>query len=159
MVIDASVARSAGETEHPVSSACRRFLSTTTELGHRVVMTAEIRREWRKHASRYTRRWLTQMYGRKLVCVSTMDRDEQLRRKVAREIPSLPDIHLVKAASAADRLVVSQDERARSAYRRAAGSIPELRRIVWVNPARHSETPIDWLCSGALAEASRQLGK
>ena len=41
LVIDADVARSAGETEHPVSSACGKFLSTTTELGHRVVMTAE----------------------------------------------------------------------------------------------------------------------
>ena len=41
LVIDATVAHSAGETEHPVSSACRKFLSTTTELGHRVVMTAE----------------------------------------------------------------------------------------------------------------------
>ena len=52
LVIDADVARSAGETEHPVSSACGKFLSTTTELGHRVVVTGEIRREWRKHASR-----------------------------------------------------------------------------------------------------------
>ena len=61
------------------------FLSTTTELGHRVVMTAEITAGVGvSHASRYTRRWLTQMYGRKLVCVSTMDRDEQLRRKVLR---------------------------------------------------------------------------
>ena len=159
LVIDANVAQSAGETEHPVSSACRNFLSTTTELGHRVVMTAEIQREWREHASRYARRWLTGMYGRRLVYRSTVDRDEQLRRRVARELPGLQDIHLVEAASATDRLVVSQDERARSAYRGAAGSIPELRRIVWVNPARHSETPIDWLCSGALAEASRQLGK
>ena len=28
LVIDADVVHSAGETEHPVSSACRRFLET-----------------------------------------------------------------------------------------------------------------------------------
>ena len=36
--------------------------------------------------------------------------------------------------------------------------MPELRVVVWVNSARHSETPIDWLRSGARAAASRQLG-
>ena len=40
LVIDAKVARSAGETEHRVSSACWEFLDTTTLFGHRVVMTA-----------------------------------------------------------------------------------------------------------------------
>ena len=100
LVIDADVARSAGETEHPVSSACGKFLSTTTELGHRVVVTGEIRREWRKHASRYTRRWLVGMYGGRLVWGSTVDCDDQLRRRVACELPGLQDIHLVEAAIA-----------------------------------------------------------
>ena len=34
LVIDADVVHSAGETEHPVSSACRRFLETVLDVGH-----------------------------------------------------------------------------------------------------------------------------
>ena len=158
LVIDANVARSSGETEHPASRKCREFLDATTEFGHRVVMTAEIQQEWRTHASRYASRWLTRMYARRRVYRSAVGRDDQLRRRVALVLPSSPDLHLVEAANATDRLVASQDERARSALRRAAGRIGELQRIVWVNPVHHSETPIDWLRRGAKSEVGRQLG-
>jgi hypothetical protein len=83
LVIDANVARSSGETEHPASGKCREFLDATTEFGHRVVMTAEIQQEWRTHASRYASRWLTRMYARRRVYRSTVGRDDQLRRRVA----------------------------------------------------------------------------
>ena len=45
LVIDADVVHSAGETEHPVSSACRRFLETVLDVGHQVVMTDAIMAE------------------------------------------------------------------------------------------------------------------
>ena len=67
LVIDADVARSAGETEYAVSSACRQFLDAVTEYRHRVVITPELQNEWREHASRYPNRWLRRMYARRLV--------------------------------------------------------------------------------------------
>lgn len=61
LVIDANVVRAAGETEHTVSSACRKFLDAVARFEHRVVMTTEIQQEWRDHASRYARKWLTRI--------------------------------------------------------------------------------------------------
>lgn len=158
LVVDANVARSAGETEHAVSSACRSFLNAITKSEHRVVMTDEIQQEWREHASKYSSRWLTSMYARKLVFRSAVRRDDQFRKRVAQHHRNTHDMHLVEAATATDRLVASQDERARLEFGTAAVNIRELRRIVWVNPAREAEAPIDWLRSGAVAEASRMLG-
>ena len=158
LVIDANVARSAGETEHAVSSACRKFLDAVTVCEHRVVMTAEIQQEWRKHASRYARRWLTRMYGRRLVYRTPVASDDRLRRRVALVLPSLDDLHLMEAAQATDKLVASQDERARSKLRAVAVSVRVLRSIVWVNPTRAAETPVDWLSNGAVVEESRKLG-
>ena len=39
-----------------------------------------------------------------------------------------------------------------------SGKIREIQIVVWVNPTRKEESPIDWLTSGAVAEANRQLG-
>ena len=47
LVIDADVAHSAGESEHPISSACRKFLDTVLSVGHHVVMSEAIQEEWR----------------------------------------------------------------------------------------------------------------
>lgn len=158
LVIDADVARSAGETKHPVSSACRQFLDAVTECRHRVVMTPEIQEEWRRHASRYTYRWLRRMFARRLVDRCTVATNDPLRQRVAGMLPSAGDLHLLEAAVATDKLVASQDERARAAFRIMSGKIREIQIVVWVNPTRKEESPIDWLTSGAVAEANRQLG-
>ena len=68
------------------------------------------------------------------------------------------DVHLVEAALATDRLITSQDERVRSALRTASNNVGELKRIVWVNPTRGDEKPVDWLREGAKTEERRLLG-
>ena len=98
LVIDADVARSAGETEHPVSTSCRGFLETATRFRHRVVMTTEIQEEWREHASHFARRWLVRMYARRLVDRTALARDNPLRRRVAAVLPNAGDLHLLEAA-------------------------------------------------------------
>ena len=56
LVIDADVLHSAGESVHPISSACREFLETVFDVGHYVVITDAIQEEWRRHCdSRITR--------------------------------------------------------------------------------------------------------
>lgn len=39
LVIDACVARSAGETDHPISAACRGYLLDILAICHKIVMT------------------------------------------------------------------------------------------------------------------------
>ena len=164
LVIDADVARSAGESKHPISSACRRFLHTMSEVGYSVVMTKAIREEWRQHRSGYSAAWLVRMYGKKQVHRAAIEPDHNLRQRVNNVVTghqrnaATKDVHLIEAALGTDRLVASQDERARAAFRNAARGARELNPIVWVNPTRWTENPIDWLRNGAKAEDCRQLG-
>ena len=164
LVIDADVAHSASEAKHPISSTCRKFLETMLEVGHHVVMTDEIKKEWHLHISKYSRRWRRQMYGRRLVTQIKVDEDEILRGRIDAAVYLdqkaivAKDVHLIEAAIATDRLVASQDERARRAFGNASANVSELKQIVWVNPTQDEEKPIDWLRDGAKTEAHRQLG-
>jgi hypothetical protein len=45
LIIDASVMRSAGETEHPVSKACRNTLFEVLKICHKVAVTTELLEE------------------------------------------------------------------------------------------------------------------
>ena len=68
------------------------------------------------------------------------------------------DVRLIEAASKADRVVASLDDKVRGHFGRASRQVGELRVIAWVNPSRKSEQPIGWLRKGATAEAHRLLG-
>lgn len=164
LVIDADVVRSAGESENPTSSACRKFLAAVLNVGHHVVMTQAIREEWRPHMSNYSRKWQTRMWGRRRVASIEGERDEPLRARIdgvvtrSQKVVVAKDIHLIEAAVTTDQLVTSRDEGARKAFGDAAAVMHELRQVVWVNPTRDDENPIDWLRNGTQAEASRRLG-
>lgn len=67
IVVDTSVARAAGESDHPVSSACRRFLAVLRDGRIDLVMTDDLRLEWKRHRSTYTATWLVSMFARKRI--------------------------------------------------------------------------------------------
>ena len=104
------------------------------------------------------------MYGRKLVKPIKVDEDKTLRVKIGKVLnenqreATEKDAHLIEAAIATDRLVTSRDEKARRLFGCASVAVGQLRQIVWVNPTKADETPIEWLRNGARAEAHRQLG-
>lgn len=164
LVIDADVVRSAGESEKPTSSACRKFLAAVLNVGHHVVMTHAIKKEWRCHMSNYSRKWQTRMWGRRRVVSIEGERDEQLRARIDgvvmqdQKMVVAKDTHLIEAAVATDQRVTSRDKGARRAFGDAADVVRELRQVVWVNPTKKKEKPIDWLQNGAPDEAWRRLG-
>ncbi len=164
LVIDADVVHSAGETEHPISSACRKFLETVLDARHCVVMTDAILEEWRRHMSRYSRRWRRRMYGRRLVIQIEVNEDEILRGRIGAAVHRdqkaivAKDVHLIEAAIATDRLVTSKDESARKAFNDASDGVVELKQIVWINPICVDVEPIKWLKNGAPDEKHRRLG-
>jgi hypothetical protein len=156
LVIDASVARSAGETEHPVSSACRQTLLTVLKVCHRVVMCKEIAREWKKHQSRYSSNWLAAMQSKGKIVRVEIPEDKVLTEKLERlDVGEkglramLKDLHLVEAARQTDFRIVSGDEAARGLFRLASEQIDELRPILWVNPVIEEDNCIEWLKAGA----------
>jgi hypothetical protein len=165
LVVDASVARAAGETEDRVSSACRSFLQEILRICHRVVMTPEISQEWNKHRSNFAFRWRASMTARKKVVrpcpvedagLRQMIRSLQLRDNVREAI--LKDIHLVEAAFATEQTIASLDEIVRGHLRQISGSVRSLKSLVWVNPIKDDEHATDWLSQGANADEERQLG-
>jgi hypothetical protein len=163
--IDASIARAAGETEHPVSSACRSFLQEVLNICHRVVMTPEISAQWKKHRSRFAYGWLASMTARKKVVRPDPVEDAGLRQTIhSLELTDnvreaiLKDIHLVEAAFATDHAVASLDDTARWNLRQITEHVKSLRSLVWVNPIKDDEHTSDWLRQGAKADEERQLG-
>ena len=114
LVVDASVVRAAGESNHPVSSSTRHFLNWVLELCHRVVLTPEIRAEWRRHQSKLARRWRLAMYARKQIVELNVAGDPDLRLRVVKgrgqdeAIAILKDLHLIEAALETDGVVVSR---------------------------------------------------
>lgn len=165
LVIDASIARAAGRTDHPVSKACRAFLEVVLNICHRVVVTQEISEEWNRHQSNFSVLWRSSMVARKKVArhkvaqndvfrtgIQNLDFSEKERAAV------LKDAHLIEAASETDLTVVSLDETARGLLRRAAQSVKPLKQVLWVNPTKDEEHTIEWLESGAEDEEVRQLG-
>jgi hypothetical protein len=167
LVIDADVARSAGsETAiHQRAINCREFLKSVREQNHRVVLTKILSEEWRKHQSRFSRRWRLSMDARKKVVRINPSEDEQFRDKITTtadnedEIEVMQkDFHLLQAALDTDKTVISLDQIARQLFATASQRVGEIRNIIWVNPDRTTEEePIVWLKNGAPPELHRQL--
>ena len=168
LVIDANVARSAGrkDTDSSASLHCREFLEIMLkETRHIIVITDAIEEEWLKHQSNFATHWLASMYKRGRVCSIEIPTPGKLRIKVLRTTLSehersamLKDIHLLEAALHADRIVVSQDEKARGYFHSAAQIVKAVTLVVWINPCQEMETPALWLQAGAACEKERCLG-
>ncbi len=169
LVVDASVAGAAGAATAtaPVSTLCRDFLKTLREETRcRVVMPPELKDEWEEHTSRFARRWLTAMTSQGRVIFDDVPASVRMRREIERaaaknqrEAAALrKDFHLIEAAIATDRNVVSLDEIVRRLFKTSAQSVVAIKKVVWVNPANTAERPLTWLRDGAKAEHVRMLG-
>ena len=167
LVIDADVARASGSetATHPRAEHCRDFLNAVLSLSHRLVMTEKINNEWKNHQSRFARRWRVSMDARKRIERINPPEYAELQTKVTAttndtyEIEAMEkDFHLLQAALATDRTVISLDETIRQLFKRASQRVGEIRNIIWVNPDRTTEEqPIAWLQNGAQPEAYRRL--
>ena len=165
LVIDASIARAAGRTDHPISKACRAFLDSVLRICHHAVVTRPISEEWNEHQSRFTLSWRSSMYARKKVARPEVAPNDILRARIQNSgitekecAKALKDAHLIEAALETDLTVVSLDEEARAVFRKAAPRVRALKSVLWVNPTKDEEHTLEWLEGGAEDEEVRQLG-
>ncbi|MFB2881440.1 hypothetical protein [Floridanema aerugineum] len=166
LVIDACVAGAAGEKDAGTSKHCRDFLIAVLDNSHRVVMTPDIRKEWRKHQSNFSRKWYLNMQRKnQLERISRIEINAQLWTGVEactefdnQREEMVKDLRLIEAALVTDKIIVSLDKEVRKLFHQAAEQVEELRKIVWVDPAKSEEQAISWLESGAAAEPERMLG-
>lgn len=176
LVIDACVLASSGyeNATHPTSKHCHQFLQNVLRICHRAVLTRDLEKEWKKHESNFGQIWRGEMERRgKLIYIKSLE-DSDLRAKIYMADILLEnltenqrsqvkkDIHLIEAALATDKIVISLDDKtARRFFTQAAQQVEELRElktISWVNPDKPEESPISWLKSGANPEPERLLG-
>jgi len=139
LVVDASVAQSAGETEHPVSSCCRDWLFGILTICHRVVMTEAIQNEWNRHMSRFTRKWFRSMVAKKKVhqCEGVQLRrvDEACEGLSPAEQDGLrKDLCLVEAACAGDGIVIARDDVIQAIWHKCHDRLDVPKPITWINP-------------------------
>ncbi len=166
LVIDADVARSAGDetATDPRSINCREFLIQVRTQQHQLVITETISEEWKRHQSRFARRWRLSMEARRRTVSINPPEDQQLRSKIevtssnANEIETMEkDYHLLEAALSTDNSIISCDDSVRILYAQASKQVGEIRKIIWVNPDKTEEEPIVWLENGAPPENHRLL--
>jgi hypothetical protein len=165
IVVDASVARSAGSGEamNQFSGPSRAALNAI-EDHHRVVFSSDCFREWDRHERDFARRWRRRMVARKRVVYLGETEDQMLREGLATIVELvrerraiLKDAHLIEAALLTDRIVVSRDEVVRDLFRQACPKIRPIRSVLWANPEIEDEQVVCWLEQGAKVEASRRL--
>jgi hypothetical protein len=166
IVVDASVARAAGSAEsiHPTGALCREFLTSFRKQGHFLIVTPDIRAEWRKHQSAFAQSWYVKIVASRCQIWLEEIEDEELRKSVKQlKIDSgiikamIKDIHLIEAALKSDQIVASLDETVRKYFSRSSEIISEFCGIIWVNPSEPKETAIIWLNAGAKVELMRTL--
>lgn len=166
IVVDVSVARSAGVSGKPEPEACRRSLLALMEYNHRLVMNQAIREEWFKlrpehqtpYASLFAQRWLVEMQQRGRVqevplainsmlrqrCVNALREDRRTSGAVA---AVEKDFHLVETALQVDRRVISLDMRIVNHLAQLKESVNEICPVMWVHPVNHHAEM--WLQEGA----------
>lgn len=129
-------------------------------------MTPEIKEEWDKHQSSFAPKWRVTMVSRKKLVYCP---DIQMNNKLWETIEMIAgsdkereqlvkDLRLIEAVIATDKTVISLDGTVRKLFDEAATQVTELRNIVWVNPDKTEEKPIEWLENGAKSDSDRWLG-
>ena len=155
LVVDASVARAAGslDSQHPVGLACREALMALRKVCHRIAWTEAIRDEWQRHQSQFSRQWLVSMVKLRKIVQPTLD------LSLTNIIPGSTDLnivkiiekdwHLVLAALATDRRIMSTDSAVRYHLSTLSITDAQLKQLLWVDPVVSSSEVIRWLEDGA----------
>jgi hypothetical protein len=164
LVVDTNVARSASESQHPVSDACRQVMETMLSEQHRVVLSATQFWEWQKHQSGFSKNWLRQMMGRKLHVVLNPEPDSGLTDRIyalectnKAQAEMLKDVHLLENALATDDVVLSQETNVFGLFCSHVEALRIPRPVAWVNPADDAAACVAWIRAGAEVGKARYI--
>jgi len=117
-------------------------------------MTPPLRAEWKQHQSLFARAWLAEMTSKGKVEAIPHIENEQLRAEAPGTRSAQKDLHLVEAALATDRIVISLDETARVEL-----SVPAAAEVMWVHPVDEGGHVVYWLNKGAEPVDAWKLGQ
>ncbi|MCH4997829.1 hypothetical protein I1A41_16650 [Pectobacterium carotovorum] len=150
IVIDADILRSSGIKENPISSASRKVLLAVLKSTCSAVVNKELEKEWRTHASKIGISWWASMKAKNKIIKCLHDNiyysivhDSGLDEGV--RLIALKDSHLITLAISHDKIVTSNDDRARNAFRKLCSEREELEKIYWINATENTDEIISSL--------------
>jgi len=154
IVVDADIV-----SVNQCSKDCRKFMNDILEICHHVVLSKPISTEWKNHQVKYYIGWRSTMAARKKQCFIQSEQYPNIKTQIISaisvkpekyQISVLKDFHLIDAALATDKIIISLDNKARDAYSKLSAQVKELKQITWLNPDTVSINEItDWLDKGA----------
>jgi len=166
LVVDASVARASGGSDavHPTAASARNFLKKVLDCSHKAVMTPAILEEWNAHQSKFARSWRKSMVARKILVVTDVVEYQGIRAKVevsknldVHKAAMIKDCHLIDAAMATDKQIISLDDTARGLFAGVAEDFPSIGDVLWINPVERIERVGLWLEGSNKCEEWRLL--
>lgn len=149
IVIDADIARSAGDKDHPVSSGCRNFLTRILRDGHSMLLCPKLMDEWKKHRSTFSTTWYASMTASRRIMFIEAPQTE-IRKKLASLEVNCPekekkikiaekDVHLIDLVKEYGDFIASCDDQAKEAFQ-ALGELAQLVAcLCWLNPVYEQE--------------------
>ena len=161
-VVDVSVMCDAGQSESDRQKACREVLGAIRR-GHRIAWSDQLEDEWRRQRvqPQFARQWLVEMERRQRV--RRVGQVEPAAASAAvgtladgheRKGPMAKDLHLVEAALMADRVVISNDNRARGHFRWLLAQVQGAWGVAWANPTEPADACLSCLNSGAFSKTN-----
>jgi rRNA-processing protein FCF1 len=147
LVVDTCVLRAAGESGHPVASACREYLSAILRICHRTALSKALQKEWRRHMNSMSAKWLTSMFARRKIqwiTPSPLKYDAHgLSKSDRAEVEK--DCPLMEAALAADRIIVTNDKELDRILTKTAAGIRLREQFRWLYPQENGPKVLERL--------------
>lgn len=154
IVVDADVARAAGQAEHPVSGNARTVLLAISGAKLKIAFDHALKQEWDKHASSFSSKWLASMVARRQWHYVTATPAVSAELIEAANLPERArqiahkDQHIVDLALATDRFIASNDSAARTVFATLAQQTPLLNQVYWMVPTEAAQTFAKLLAEG-----------
>lgn len=153
-VIDADIAMSAGESKHPISSTSRKLLEEVSKSDGYVCYCKELSDEWKKHNSYYAKLWRTSMVAKrrqKMLVIENEARDFLLEMDKSKERDAaIKDSHLIDLAIKADKVIFSNDKKAKAAFSNLLDKRSNFKGIYWISPSENINDIIEYALKGKL---------
>lgn len=166
LVVDACVARSAGsKTEAPQSTHSRDALEAIREYSqHKLAFNSALSEEWREHAGRFATSLLSYLVQKRRIVYVPDDAFVAVMNTCAHTFPDgeertafEKDAHVVAAALAADRILISNEVRLRDQLTQLSPAHERIKEITWANPSLEGANCADWLRQGAGSTPDRYI--
>jgi hypothetical protein len=173
LVVDTSVMRAAGAegATDPAPANARDALKAILSICHRVCDSTDLREERKRHQSKFAKLWFTQMHARRKVvvcephpCNDILADIRSFHSTTQSDIAAVEkDIHLIAAALATDRTVLSGDNRVAVAIRKVCTDTRTVTSkaaadVLWINPITDRDALHAWLSEMGPAQQHWRLG-